>query len=186
VTFGNGVSWDDYCTDPGLTLQGIRSLANWFLLLRPRQAAPEPVELGDDPTGNTDVDLPRTPTGSFTGAASSSSQYVFRIARKPRAQFDFVSVGRNENNDLYLPDNSVSRFHAFFREAPDGSLLLQDARSSNGTRCRDLVVPAQGAGPPIVVASGDPVRFGDIHGVALSASSLYDVAMLEARKRRIP
>lgn len=192
MIFGNGVPWETYARDPRLRLDGVRSLAAWFLVLRPSaNAAPgAPTQRGlkldvdalgdpspvDDPTSSA-VELPRTRTGGALGAPSSSSELVFRVHRKPRAQFDFVSVGRNENNDVFLPDPSVSRFHAFLRETPGGGLVIQDARSSNGTHCRGQRVPAQGDGPPLVVVSGDPVRFGDIHGVVLTADELFQRAM---------
>lgn len=187
MIFGNGVPWETYASDARLTLEGVRSLAAWFLLLRPRGSASpgaptqRAVEVTSDPDAIEDptcsaVALPRTKTGGSVGADPMSSELVFRVQRKPRAQFDFVSIGRNENNDLFLPDPSVSRFHAFLRETPGGGLLIQDVRSANGTRCRGQRVPAQGEGPAVVVVSGDAVRFGDIGGVALNAVDLFEKA----------
>jgi hypothetical protein len=173
--FGNGVPWSHYVGDPSLTREGVASLAKWFLLLRPR------IELDptgfEENTGSFDSVLPRSPTGSFIGAAAPSSTpaFVFRVVRQPGARFDFVAIGRNEKNDVFLPDVSVSRFHAFLRETPEG-LVVQDARSNNGTVAAGVRVPRQGEGAPVVVSSGTNIRFGDVHGTVLNADDLWSAA----------
>ena len=60
------------------------------------------------------------------------------------AEPSFVSLGRHAQNDIHVPDESLSRFHAFFRELPTGALVLQDAKSANGTLLRGGRVPQQG------------------------------------------
>ncbi len=174
MMFGNGAPWSAYLEDPTLSVESLRALSTWFLVARPRKADGNgsSEEFGDDPTGSVDAVSPRSPTGSFLGAASSDEQLVFRVKRLPSTQFDFIAVGRNEGNDIFLPDQSVSRFHAFFREHADGRLLLQDVRSSNGTFTRGVRVPRQNEGPPVAVLSGDSVRFGDIHGIVVDATGL--------------
>lgn len=44
-----------------------------------------------------------------------------------------VTVGRTKNNDIPINDGRISRFHAYFR-SQDGSWLLSDAGSKNGTK----------------------------------------------------
>jgi pSer/pThr/pTyr-binding forkhead associated (FHA) protein len=171
--FGNGASVEDYLDDDKLSVASLQALSTWFLLARPRAAKKASEEWGDDPTGSIDSVSPRSPTGSFVGAAAGDRQIIFRVKRLPRSRFDFIAIGRNEGNDIFLPDASVSRFHAFFRETSDGKVLLQDVRSSNGTFARGLRVPRQGEGAPVLVNSGDTVRFGDIHGAVLDAESLF-------------
>jgi hypothetical protein len=197
VTFGNGAPWQAFRDDPRLNIEEVQSIAGWFLVARPKEQYDAPAglsssvqvavqsslpkvptvtkDLWEDPTGSIDTKLPRSPSGSFL-PGSGSTRVVFRLRRKPAAQFDWISVGRNENNDVFLPDTSVSRFHAFFRETPSGGLLLQDARSANGTLLHGIRVPRQGEGSPLEVSSGDAVRFGDIHGVILDAAGLLALA----------
>ena len=172
MEFGNGAPSEAYRL---IDLSRALALSHWFLVLRPVPAAPAAVIEHDadkeDPTNTIDTRLQRSPSGSFLGVGAVP-RYVFRVKRAPRSQFDFVSVGRNEGNDVVLPDPSVSRFHAFLRELPDGSLVVQDARSGNGTFLCGNPVPRQGEGAPVAVRSGDAIRFGDIHGVVLDAAGL--------------
>ncbi|MBI5547394.1 MAG: FHA domain-containing protein [Deltaproteobacteria bacterium] len=43
-----------------------------------------------------------------------------------------ITVGRTKNNDLYINDERISRFHAYFR-VQESSWQLSDAGSKNGT-----------------------------------------------------
>lgn len=173
ATFGNGTPWEAFAAGP-ITLEQAKALATWFLVLRPRPTAPgAPASNVDDPTGGVDVALRRSPSGSFTGV-SNDNRFIFRVRRAPRSKFEFISIGRNEGNDIALPDPSVSRFHAFLREE-GGKLLLQDARSGNGTFVKGEEVPRQGDGPARALQSGESVRFGDIHGVVVDAPGLVEL-----------
>jgi len=74
----------------------------------------------------------------------------------------FISVGRNEGNDVVVPDQSISLFHALFRKTQDDRILLRDAGSTNGTFINDKKVPVQLQGEPVEVESGAQVRFGSV------------------------
>lgn len=174
--FGNGAPWASFAVEPPLTVDALRGLSSWFLVLHTKGAAPSPLE---DPTGA--LGLPRTKTGGTalgpelvaqTGFVPGMVRWVFRLKRGPHSQFDFISLGRNPGNDISVPDESISRFHAFFRELPWGLSLL-DAKSANGTWASGARVPSQGAGDPVAVSSGDAVRFGDIRGVVLDPAGLH-------------
>src|SRR3954466_5839098 len=106
TTFGNGAPWSAFADDPNVRAASLRSLSTWFLVMRPRKPEPQAPgkyeEFGDDPTGSIDSVSPRSPTGSFLGAMSSDLQVIFRVKRLPAAQFDFIAVGRNEGNDIFL------------------------------------------------------------------------------------
>lgn len=57
-----------------------------------------------------------------------------------------ITVGRASNNDIVVPDQRVSKFHAYFRS--DGKQwLLCDANSRNGTLLDGEAVPQQGGTP---------------------------------------
>jgi hypothetical protein len=176
IAVGNGAPAEAYRL---IDLSRAAALARWFLVLRPRPAAPTAMPAPDpefeDPTNSLDTRLRRSPSGSFIGV-SDVPRYVFRVKRAPRSRFDFVSVGRNEGNDVVLPDASVSRFHAFLRELPDGSVVVQDVRSANGTFVGGQPVPKQGEGAPLPVRSGEAIRFGDIHGVIVDAAGLVTLS----------
>lgn len=185
-TFGNGASLASFAAK-GLDLDGVQRLAHWFLVVHmTAKNAPEGGAF-EDPTGA--VGLPRTNTGGTVLAPDApvhapfgpdTRRFVFLIKRGPFSQFDFISLGRNPGNDISVPDESISRFHAFFREMPWG-LALVDAKSANGTWANGARVPSQGTGEPAPVASGDAVRVGDIRGVVLDSAAF--LALLAATPR---
>ena len=176
MSFGNGVPTESYRL---IDVPRAAALARWFLLLRPRPPAPAPPPSDhfafEDPTSHVVTGPPRSPSGSFLGVGGAP-RYVFRVRRSPSSKFDFVSVGRNDGNDVVLPDPSVSRFHAFLRELPDGGLQVQDARSGNGTFVGTMAVPRQGVGAPVTLRSGDSIRFGDVHGNVVDVDGLVELA----------
>lgn len=81
----------------------------------------------------------------------------------------FISVGRNEGNDVVVPNQSISLFHALFRKTREDLILLRDAGSTNGTFVNDKAVPVQLHGDPVEVKSGDRVRFGSVKFTFLRA-----------------
>jgi hypothetical protein len=98
--------------------------------------------------------------------------------RKRQSNFpSMITVGRTENNDVALPDITVSRFHAFFRHSVrDGEkgerLELGDAGSRNGTWLAGRRLP--GKGPLQIVTTGDVVRFGSLSFMVLDAGGCWD------------
>jgi hypothetical protein len=75
---------------------------------------------------------------------------------------DLIWVGRSDENDVVIPDESVSAVHAFLRKGEGGQLLLQDMNSMNGTFVNNEAVPPQGMGEPVDLKSGARVRFGSV------------------------
>jgi pSer/pThr/pTyr-binding forkhead associated (FHA) protein len=125
----------------------------------------------DDDTSEIDLnmDSPQAPTRGL----------VYVLAKKPSSTFAWVSVGRHENNDVWMPHSSVSRFHALVRD--DGaSLSVQDARSANGTFVQNEPVKSHGAGDATPIKPGSEIRFGDIITLFLDATALV---LLGARTR---
>lgn len=170
MAFGNGTPWSAYSVPP-LPLAQIRARAEWFLVLRPAvRVTSNDWEL-DETTGGFPASPQRSTVAGSVFDVLAGESWVFGVKRSEKALFDFVAVGRHEGNDIWLPDASVSRFHAFLREL-DGGLVVSDTRSGNGTWARGLSVPVQNAGPPLPVGSGDAIRFGDVEGVVLNAAGL--------------
>jgi len=102
---------------------------------------------------------------------------VFAVYRKGAAgPKKFISVGRAENNDVAIPDRSLSIFHAFFTQHSDGRFLLQDAGSKNGTFVDGREVPAQARGRAVPVPDGALVRFGQVELTFLKAAGLCNLA----------
>ncbi|MBI3724580.1 FHA domain-containing protein [bacterium] len=64
-----------------------------------------------------------------------SGLYVFPLKKTATNAFAMmVTVGRATNNDIVLPYDSISKFHAYFSTVPGGGgWILVDANSMNGT-----------------------------------------------------
>lgn len=73
-----------------------------------------------------------------------------------------TSVGRTEENDITIAHISVSRHHSRLKYEDNGSYVITDPSSSNGTFVRDeRVVQGKRAW------HGDPIRFGQIECLLL-------------------
>ena len=87
---------------------------------------------------------------------------VFRVEKRQESGNAFpvgVTIGRVDNNDLVLDDDSVSRFHAFLRfDDRDRSWVLTDAESRNGTWVDGQKLEPNQSAP---LKDGSRLRFGD-------------------------
>lgn len=139
-----------------------------FLLLTatPLQVPPGPamteVRLDDDGPGSE--------------CTANVSLLAYPLVRSQRSAGHLITVGRTSNNDVVIPDLSVSRFHAFLKLGPNGGFQLQDASSTNGTTVNGNSVPAQGHGAAVDLKSGDSLRVGQVEFTFLSAPALQDFA----------
>jgi hypothetical protein len=135
-----------------------------------------------------------TETPFYSGAPlrSLKSDYlVYPIASTGRSLYpSMITVGRTRNNDIVLPDESVSKFHAFFRDAteipggPTPALVLQDAGSRNGTTLEGQTVPTARQGPAVSVATGATVRFGGVQLTFLDVTGLRELVRLLLPERK--
>ena len=67
---------------------------------------------------------------------------------------DVVNAGRHPDSEIFLDDVTVSRRHAVFNRAPDGSFTVSDVGSLNGTYInRDRIESVQ-------LKDGDEVQIG--------------------------
>ena len=130
------------------------------------------------PTGPamTEVTLDRLdePGSEHTACVSL---LAYPLLRTGRSVGHLITVGRTSNNDVVIPDVSVSRFHAFVKPPDDGRFQIQDASSKNGTTVNGTSVPAQGHGPAVDLKSGDNVRLGQVELTFLSAEALREFVL---------
>lgn len=63
-----------------------------------------------------------------------------------------VTIGRSSTNDIYIPEQHVSRQHAVINYR-DGVFMLNDLNSANGTFVNDIQIEE-----PFPLASGDVIR----------------------------
>ena len=111
---------------------------------------------------------------------SSLSLLAYPVTRSQRSVGHLVTVGRTSNNDVVIPDLSVSRFHAFLKRGENGRFQIQDAKSTNGSTVNGSSVPAQGLGPPVDLKRGDNVRLGQVELTFLDATGLQDFVNAQA------
>ncbi len=82
-----------------------------------------------------------------------------------------VTLGRAPNNDLVIPDQRISKFHAYFRLSPDGAWTLSDASSRNGTALNGVLLEPQTSMP---LESGASITLSDeVELVFLAPEDLY-------------
>lgn len=120
------------------------------------------------------------------GASSFATQVVSRdqARKKPTSELrvlplvkapgnpysDRISVGRARNCDVVLRNPSVSKLHAHMRREPNGSWVLIDVNSHNGTSIDGMrVQPSQ----PVPLRIGEQVTFGGMVVRIVDASQLY-------------
>jgi len=88
-----------------------------------------------------------------------------------------ITLGRAANNDLVVPDQRVSKFHAYLRRQGD-TWTLTDANSTNGTRVDGVPVPPHQGVP---LRSGAQIELSQaIEILFLEPPELYS-KVLEAR-----
>ena len=83
-----------------------------------------------------DANVPRFGTMSMNKenlVFAEAGLYVFPLRKQATNAFAMmVTVGRAANNDIVLPYDGISKFHAYFSNTGGGWVLV-DAKSTNGT-----------------------------------------------------
>jgi hypothetical protein len=95
---------------------------------------------------------------------------LFPIAKKPGASFpDRITIGRTSNNDIVIPEHSVSRLHAYIRPQGDG-FVFADAGSKNGSWLQGEKLAARKEKPLVARAI---VRVGEVDLTFYRARELF-------------
>jgi pSer/pThr/pTyr-binding forkhead associated (FHA) protein len=127
-----------------------------------------------EPTGPAPTEVNLAAIDESTNECTAGlSLLAYPIRRGERSVGHLLTLGRTSNNDVVIPDLSVSRFHAFVKSS-DGRFQIQDANSTNGSSVNNNSVPGQGHGPAVDLKSGDSVRLGQVELTFLSAQALRD------------
>ncbi|MFN6963378.1 MAG: FHA domain-containing protein [Pyrinomonadaceae bacterium] len=109
------------------------------------------------PEASAPVDGPPAPATEFTAVFDLNGQ----TERVPLRFGDLrrLSVGRTRENDLPIPDTSVSRIHASIVLNADGQLVVSDTGSTNGTYVLGERIPY---GRAVTLDNDGKVVFGSI------------------------
>ncbi|MFO0574346.1 MAG: FHA domain-containing protein [Polyangia bacterium] len=122
------------------------------------------------------------------GASSFATQIVSKdVARqKPTNQLhvvplakgknnpyqDRISVGRARNCDVVLRNPSISKLHAHIRREPNGSFVIIDQNSHNGTAVGGIRVPPS---QPVPLRVGEQLTIGGMLVRLIDANQLHQV-----------
>ena len=88
-----------------------------------------------------------------------------------------ISVGRSAGNDVVIPYEPITRFHALFSRDETGRFFLLDAGSKNGTFLNDRPVPMKNKGEPQEVKSGAQIRLGPLSFTFLAAVDFHEFVL---------
>jgi hypothetical protein len=96
---------------------------------------------------------------------------LYPLAKKPGASFpDRITIGRTANNDIVIADPSVSRLHAYVRQA-DG-WLVADAGSKNGSWLDNVALEAR---RETSLLPRSVLKLGDVRLTFYRAEELFDL-----------
>jgi len=111
------------------------------------------------------------PLGGLAVEEGPDTGLVVAVGDRP------VTIGRETSCEVRLTDTASSRRHVRIVPAADGSVVLEDLGSANGTLVNDAKVERA------VLKSGDRIRLGETTIRFLSESELMDA--LKARAGRV-
>jgi FHA domain len=98
--------------------------------------------------------------------------------RKPGPFADTVLIGRTSTNDVVIADTGISKLHARIKRKGDGTFMIEDAQSSNGTFLRgQRLLPDL----PKPLRAGDTLAFGPRSFHVFDAAGIYRVACIFAQ-----
>jgi FHA domain len=90
------------------------------------------------------------------GAPLALVHRVFPVVKAPHAPAGPVSLGRTPENDVSIPEYSISKRHCLF-DLSDGVMSLTDAGSTNGTLINGSAVDAT---TPVPLCGGEIITLG--------------------------
>jgi hypothetical protein len=101
--------------------------------------------------------------------------YVFPLRKQTSNAFAMmVTVGRAANNDIVLPYDGISKFHAYFSNV--GGWVLIDAKSTNGTFIESRRLEPDAKEKLNLAKSPVEISFSSaIHCRLYSAEAFYDL-----------
>ncbi len=182
VTFKTLIEWANENADRGRD-EFVREHSHPFLVHRMQ---PEPQLKSSFRTAHARGPQPTPAEPHLIGELMRASSIAAAVARDPemavvlpvdkRAGAPFsehLSVGRTPNTDVPVMSTGVSKFHAYFHRAEDGTgYFLTDASSTNGT-----YINGQRLEPKIAtrIPDGAVVRFAFWHAHFYLADRFFDL-----------
>jgi pSer/pThr/pTyr-binding forkhead associated (FHA) protein len=138
---------EDLGSQSGVFVGGAR--VNGVVEIRPGP----PIEIGE-----FSVRIKREETvvaGDYLGMLQGTGAMQGRTLTLPSER---AIIGREAPADIVIPDDSVSRKHAEIRKLPNGSFVVRDLNSSNGTLVNNARLPPEA---DRALRPSDKLQFGD-------------------------
>jgi hypothetical protein len=115
--------------------------------------------------------------GDVAGQTASLAVVVYPLRPRAETPGHLVMLGRDPSHDVVVPDPSVSRIHAFAKRESNGTFVVQDMGSSNGTTVNGQSVAPRGAGAATLLKPGDTLRMGQVEFTFTDARALREFAI---------
>ncbi len=96
---------------------------------------------------------------------------VIELHKENPGTVDQFDIGRSEENDLVILDETVSARHVTLFLQHDGSVMIQDLGSTNGTMVNERLLTEDKA---VELHSGDLIGIGVSKYLYFTSSGLYD------------
>ncbi len=113
-------------------------------------------------------------------------RYVFEVSKRKEGAFTrHITVGRTKANDICLPDDCISKLHAYFDVDEAGNYGIHDVGSRNRTCVNGHSLPPR---ERRVLSSGDRISFAKYAMTFLSPMDFaaYVTRLIEDKQPREP
>jgi hypothetical protein len=94
---------------------------------------------------------------------------VFPVNKAPHAQRGPIMLGRSGDNDIAIPEYSISKRQCYFEFEFDG-IKITDCGSTNGTLVEDVRIPAR---EPVTIKDGTNISLGRFAFVFHTANGFH-------------
>jgi hypothetical protein len=94
---------------------------------------------------------------------------VFPVNKAPHGQRGPIMLGRSGDNDIAIPEYSISKRQCYFEFEPDG-IKIADCGSTNGTLVEDERIPPR---EPVKIKDGTKISLGRFAFVFHTANGFH-------------
>jgi len=162
-------------------IDGVRQVypaLNGFLVVPPDSTKTTPVlwtpQIAVE--ASTTLSKIKANTQSLTTYASPSS-VVVPLEKRYRNDFEAITLGRDDRNDIRVTSKAISRFHAFIYNHHD-QFFIEDKCSSNGTFVNDTPIQTNKQVP---LQIGSELRFSNVRALLIDFECLVELIRIVAQ-----
>jgi len=113
-----------------------------------------------------------TPAEVQDASSDSLAYRVIRVVKSSKSPFPArISIGRARNNDLLIPDPSVSKLHAYLELLHNGTATLTETGSLNGTQVNGRTIAK---GEAVEILPGATLLIGQVDAIYQDPGGFFD------------